>query len=162
MTYSANEIMMLCAKAARGAGAFPAQAAHFGRAALAHLAAGRAEAALIAALDALPDGPITRYPQRIAALVETAEMAVAIGPLKGTEDPLMLSYLRAQTFEAIILPNGQVQLNLQTPAPLAPPARFTPSAAFLSQLSALAAKILVPETDASRRSGAGAGLTDND
>lgn len=62
MTFSVNEIQMLAQKAARGAGAHPAQAAHFGRAVVCHLAAGRAGADLTAALDTLPDGPIQTLP----------------------------------------------------------------------------------------------------
>ncbi len=62
MSFSVNETQMLAQKAARGAGAHPAQAAHFGRAAVRHLAAGRDPDDLHAALDALPEGPIQTLP----------------------------------------------------------------------------------------------------
>lgn len=62
MSFSVNETQMLAQKAARGAGAHPAQAAHFGRAAVCHLAAGRDPGDLLAALDALPEGPIQTLP----------------------------------------------------------------------------------------------------
>lgn len=62
MSYSANEVQMLAQKAARGAGAHPAQAAHFGRALVCHLAAGRAVSDLREALALLPDGPIQTLP----------------------------------------------------------------------------------------------------
>jgi hypothetical protein len=62
MTYSVNEVQMLAQKAARGAGAHPAQAAHFGRAVVCHLAAGREASDLSAALEALPGGPVQTLP----------------------------------------------------------------------------------------------------
>jgi hypothetical protein len=62
MTWSEAEILALATKAARGARAPPEQAARFGQAAVAHLHAGRGEPALIAALDALPGGPILTHP----------------------------------------------------------------------------------------------------
>lgn len=58
MSFSVNEVETLAAKAARGAGAPPAQAARFGRAAVHHLAAARDPEALLDALAALPRGPI--------------------------------------------------------------------------------------------------------
>ena len=60
--YALNEIQMLAQKAARGGGAHPAQAAHFGRAVLYHLAAHRAPEDVLDALASLPAGPIQSLP----------------------------------------------------------------------------------------------------
>lgn len=76
MSYSANEIMALASKAARGGGAPAGQANAFGRAAVVHLAEGRAESDLTHALAALPLGPI---------------LSLAIDPLS-EQTPLALSY----------------------------------------------------------------------
>ena len=62
VSVSVNEAQVLGQKAARGAGAYPAQAAHFGRALSFHLAAGRPAHDLVVALDALPAGPIQTMP----------------------------------------------------------------------------------------------------
>ena len=80
---------MLAQKAARGAGAHPAQAAHFGRAVVYHLAAARDEADLIAALDALPSGPIQ------------------VLPFASEDSPLGASYAEAQAKpeDRPVLPN---------------------------------------------------------
>lgn len=61
MSFSINEIQNLASKAARGAGAPPAQAARFGRAVVYHVRAGRAERDILDAIDALPHGPILRF-----------------------------------------------------------------------------------------------------
>jgi len=62
MSYSVNEIEALATKAARGAGAAPAQAAHFGRTTAHHIAASRPDDDLLAALNALPNGSIQTLP----------------------------------------------------------------------------------------------------
>lgn len=68
MTHSVNELQSLAQKAARGAGAYPAQAAHFGRAVAYHLAAQRDSRALQDALAALPAGPIQTLPMTAKTL----------------------------------------------------------------------------------------------
>jgi len=62
LVVSCNEIEGLAQKAARGGGAYPAQAAHFGRAVVCHLAAGRDAGPVIEALRALPGGVIQTSP----------------------------------------------------------------------------------------------------
>jgi len=59
--YSVNEIESLGAKAARGAGAPPAQALRFGKALVHHLAQQRDPQEIRMALDALPQGPILTF-----------------------------------------------------------------------------------------------------
>lgn len=166
MTRSANEVQNLIAKAARGAGAPPAQAAAFGRAAVCHLSAGRGEAELRRALGALPQGPIMELPLALARLMETAETGNATGDLSHAQTPqLVQSYVDALPFkhQAQALGGGiTVQIDVTQPAPRAAVTRLDPSAAFVAELTALLAKTLVPDTAASRLSGAGAGLQDND
>ncbi|MEP4198719.1 MAG: hypothetical protein ABJL99_24100 [Aliishimia sp.] len=132
MMFSANEVQMLAQKAARGAGAYPAQAAHFGRVVAYHLTANRSADALSSALDALPSGPIQTLP------VTTDESDVCA---------LATSYREA------LLP-AQQRPDL--------PARLLCPEALLSQMQKLAHKTYVPSSQGSRASGAGAGLTDND
>lgn len=163
MTRSANEVMTLAAKAARGAGAPPAQAAHFGRAALCHLSADRPEANLTAALDALPGGPIIALPRFFAQLAEHAVDGMAQGTLVAEE--LNISYAEAQAFDCQTTATSEsltVTMDLTKPAERHTLKRIVLSDAFFYKLENLAAKLLVPESDASRLSGAGAGLTDND
>lgn len=163
MSRSANEVMTLAAKAARGGGAPPAQAAIFGRAALRHLSADRGEQVLMQALDALPAGPIITLPRFFVELAEQAVEGRAQGMLPA--QPLALSYAEAQSYMCEVT---QVSEKLTVTADLTKPAdrpvlkRIVLSDTFLLQLEKLGAKLLVPESDASRLSGAGAGLTDND
>lgn len=157
MTRSANEVMVLAGKAARGAGAPPAQAAQFGAAAVWHLQQGRDVAALDAALAALPAGPILDLPLAIARIVERGEGASVLPPA-----PLAQSYVETLPFVARMDAQGRVEIDLTTPAPRKVPQRIALDPQTYAAWSALAAKLLVPESDASRLSGAGAGLTDND
>lgn len=164
MKVSANEVTTLATKAARGGGAPPAQATDFGRAALCHLIEGRAPEDLAEALNALPKGPILSVPPAIARLVESAEGDQASGTFPDADD-LLLSYAQSQPFAARIGRDGDrltLTLQLSKPNPTRPVARVTLPDALYDQMQTLAAKTLVPESAASRLSGAGAGLTDND
>lgn len=163
MMCSANEVMTLAAKAARGGGAPPAQASAFGRAALCHLIAGRSDQALAEALGALPAGPILTLPLAFARLIEAAEGDVATGRLPASD--LTLSYVQAQPFVSVIQQQEggiDLELSLTQPARISPVSRVDIAQALADQMNALAARLLVPESEASRLSGAGAGLTDND
>ena len=168
MSWSSNEVLTLASKAARGAGAPPWQAIEFGRAALRHLSAGRDPADLVAALAALPGGPILTLPQRLAELVETGgvgEGAVASGEIATDTPALALSYLEARPFETTATPGAQgiaVRLAVTEPARRTLPQRLALPEEIAARLEALAARTYVPESEASRRAGAGAGLTDND
>ncbi|MFK7836543.1 MAG: hypothetical protein AB8B60_10010 [Sulfitobacter sp.] len=166
MKVSANEVVTLATKAARGGGAPPGQAADFGRAALRHLLEGRTPAALSHALAALPNGPILTLPLQIARLLEQAGERTATGflPIEGNAE-LAESYVQSQPFAAETRHSDaamSVTFSLDAPNNLRAVARVDLSDALAQQMQHLAAKILVPESAASRLSGAGAGLTDND
>lgn len=131
MSYSVNEVQMLAQKAARGGGAYAAQAAHFGLAVVTHLAAGRATEDLEQALRDLPEGPIQTLPFQVT-------------PTPGS---------LGETYTALRLPPEERA---------ALPERLEVPEKFISLLQTLAQKTYVPSSVASRASGAGAGLTDND
>jgi hypothetical protein len=65
-------------------------------------------------------------------------------------------------YEARLLDNGTVALDLNRPATRRALSRIDLTDDIYAEWNALAARLLVPESDASRLSGAGAGLTDND
>lgn len=166
MILSANELIALASKAARGAGAPPQQAADFGRAALCHLRTGRAPQHLRAALDALPTGPVLDVPVGITRIIERADGAEAVGVfIVDAPTDLLLSYLEALPCAVQAQPSNEglsVVISLETPAPAASAVRITLPGGLASRMGELAALLLVPDTAASRASGAGAGLTDND
>jgi hypothetical protein len=159
-TCSANEIEGLAARAARGAGAGVAQAAHFGRAAAMHLARGGAGADLLAALDALPGGPVNAVP--LALLAGEGEVRIATGG----HDALAESYLAALPFAAQVTGRDagglRAHLSRADRRAVSLPARIALDACTQGALSAFAARTYVPQSETSRLSGAGAGLTDND
>ena len=154
--------MGLAAKAARGAGAPPAQAAQFGAAAAAHLGEGRDIEALSAALGALPDGPIMTLPLVIARIAEQAQEGLATGVISVRDVPLAASYVAVLPYLAWLDTGGTLALDLSRPAKRGAVQRIDLPDAVFKEWSALAARLLVPESDASRLSGAGAGLSDND
>jgi hypothetical protein len=164
MSRSANEVTVLCAKAARGGGAPPEQATLFGRAALCHLARGRDPAQLKRALEALPGGPILHLPVLFMALAEAALREEGPDALPDDSPPeLLQSYAEAQPFLVRIgAQTCQAQARPSEPAPPLPATRIALQPELQALLQSLAAKTLVPESEASRRAGAGAGLTDND
>jgi len=129
---SATELRDLAKLAARGAGAHAGQADHFGRATVVHLQSGHGPDLLQNALDALPGGPIQTLP---------------FAELPDDPDALGRSYRALRT---------------QNPATQNPATRVDVPDTFLGQMTALAAKTFVPASDASRLSGAGAGVADND
>ena len=162
MTRSANEVMSLATKAARGAGSPPAQAAQFGSAAVVHLTQGRDIAALSAALAALPGGPILALPLVLTRIAEAQVEGTATGLIDQAEDTLAQSYVDALPCAAALTADGTVHLDLHRPARRASVQRIDLPEKIYADWSALAAALFVPESDASRLSGAGAGLTDND
>lgn len=162
MTWSANEVQALAAKAARGGGAPAGQAASFGRAAVIHLCADRPADDLISALGALPEGPIMSLPLALAQVLETTQCR---GPVRCASAALAQSYCETLPFahEISLTPDGMdLCIDLTRPGPRRPVKRVALPADLIALLDDLASRILVPESDASRRGGAGAGLTDND
>ena len=166
MTRSANEVMTLAAKAARGAGAPPAQAAEFGRAVVCHLIAARDVAEIWVVLKALPKGPILTFPTAFARLAESAVAGQAKGVLACETTPeLAQSYAEALPFSQSNdpVPNGlRLTLNLTKPATHKTVPRIDLPEDLAGWMADLAARTFVPESEASRLAGAGAGLTDND
>jgi hypothetical protein len=55
-----------------------------------------------------------------------------------------------------------LEMAFDIPRPPHPVSRVTLPDTLATKMQRLAARLLVPETDASRRAGAGAGLSDND
>ncbi|KIN60227.1 hypothetical protein Z945_1195 [Sulfitobacter noctilucae] len=166
MMCSANEVVTLAAKAARGGGAPPAQATAFGKAALSHLGAGCAAEDIAAALDGLPDGPVLALPLRLATVLEKnsgeiVDHMISPGPFAALE----LSYCYAKRFAVTGKTQGtdiHVRMYINQPTKPPPMPRVAVPDELITKMQQLAAKTLVPESDASRISGAGAGLTDND
>lgn len=157
---SANEITALVFKAARGGG-LPLGHAEDLAAASAHLdmntltrcpCSGDAVAALDIplALDsvAVGQGPIT----------VTAEAAVIVAYVAWAEATV------ARALNWTPTPTGAVfhDFSAEPPQTHVPIGRRCLPDALLDHLNDMAAKTLVPETEASRAGGAGAGLTDND
>lgn len=163
MSWSVNELAGLAEKAARGAGAPLEQARWFGRAAAVHLGAGRDPEDLAQALADLPGGAILT----LHLAVTEAQLEANPSATLRTEVPqaLVRSYLETLPFHVEISTAQdalRVAFDRQRPAGRPPLTRVTPPEALACRLQDLAARTLVPESDASRRSGAGAGLLDND
>ncbi len=163
MSRSANEVMALAAKAARGAGAPPAQAANFGLAAVAHLGEGRQVVELQQALAALPGGPIIDLPLGIQAVAETADRGLARGLLDdGGFVGLTQSYVSVLPYAAALDDADILTLDLNTPGKRRALTGVEVPVEVAADWHSLGARLLVPDSAASRQSGAGAGLSDND
>ncbi len=166
MTRSANEVMNLATKAARGAGAPPEQAAEFGRAVVCHLLAERDINDLTDALAALPAGPILTLPLGFARVLEQAKGESATGHVSCADTlALAQSYADALPFAQTSAAGAEgldISINLGEPAARAPITRVTLPEDLAAKMTTLAARTFVPESEASRLAGAGAGLTDND
>lgn len=162
MTRSMNEVMVLATKAARGAGAPPAQAAQFGAAAVAHLTNDRELQDLHNALAALPEGPIVWFSLEITRIAEAAQEGRAKGHIVANGTALLQSYVSTLPYQADLTQNDEIHLDLTKPAARLPVQRIDLPEATYAHWSALAARLLVPESETSRLSGAGAGLSDND
>lgn len=168
MNWSVTEIAALAAKAARGAGAPPAQAARFGQATACHLAARRDARSVTQALEALPSGPIMMLPVVLdAAMAQAWDGSGGVLSLPGgMADDLVESYLAALPCEARLHCSETGRLSVTLDITRLRGAgicgRIDAEDAFIEDLARLAARTFVPETEASRTGGAGAGLDDND
>ncbi len=164
MTWSVTEIATLATKAARGGGAPPEQAMRFGQAVAIHLQKNRATAALMTVLDALPEGPILNFPLAIDQALAATEDADRY--VDAPDGELLTSYIETLPFEThlVVSENGGLLLKLSHDAPRAKGGakRIEGCAALIEKMTEMAEKTLVPESESSRLSGAGAGLTDND
>jgi len=162
VTRSVNEVMTLAAKAARGAGAPPAQAAQFGAAAAVHLGAGREIDPLEQALAALPEGPVILLPLALMRIAEQGQGGHISGTVTDADPALLQSYLEALPYAARLADGGLVELYLSRPSARPRLTRIALPDHLFDDWNRLAARLLVPESEASRLSGAGAGLSDND
>ncbi|MEM9637300.1 MAG: hypothetical protein AAGA94_06605, partial [Pseudomonadota bacterium] len=158
----------LATKAARGAGAPAAQAALFGEAAALHLGQGRAAADLAQALDYLPGGPIMEFPLQLQSLLLSAEETPTCTVEMATAGLPTLAQSYLETLPHGCRVNAMSEISLSVTLDLTAPARSLPLVraaecdGLMARMTELAARTFVPESDASRRAGAGAGLTDND
>lgn len=168
VSWSRAEVQALAAKAARGAGAPPAQAAAFGKAAAVHLGSGREPDDLARALSDLPGGAIIAFPLQVAQILHEAWDA---GPEVQRIDTrgvlaLMHSYLDTLPCECVVTEqNGDVihvTLDIKAPAAARATTRITGCDVLITRMIALADRTYVPDSDASRSTGAGAGAGDAD
>ncbi|WP_136440054.1 DUF3726 domain-containing protein [Pacificoceanicola onchidii] len=173
MSRSANEIMTLAQKAARGAGFPPHQADRFGRAAAVHLASGHGTEALRRALTDAKDSPILRLPLLMDDMLRAmdqlgGDVELTLHP---GDEPLAPAYARLLPIRvkecSVLEPEDRqnrlrVVLDPMMPGKPSFPPRIHAPDAFIEELSALAEKTFVPESAASRSAGAGAGEIDND
>ena len=166
VSWSVTEIAALAGKAARGAGAPPAQAARFGAVVAAHLANEKSAEDLMRALNALPSGEIVALPLALdAALASLATGGPAVLELVSNTS-LLESYVGQLPFAAHVseTPDGRVCLHadLTKPRAATAPGRVSGCDDLVARMETLAERTFVPETEASRAAGAGAGLSDND
>ncbi|WP_299623774.1 hypothetical protein [uncultured Tateyamaria sp.] len=166
MTHSWTEVQALGVKAASGAGVPPAQALAFGAMVARHLADGGAETPIAAALRA-PDS-IVALALRVEKVIEGASMnasAVTVREADAGARALLFSWLSGLPCQtALTLADDTIiaSLNLAAPSDRSRPDRVPLGPELQEQMQELAAKTYVPDSDASRSAGAGAGLMDLD
>lgn len=164
MNWSRAEFRSLVTKAARGAGAPPEQAGRFGQAAVVHMISGHEAPILLDALEALPEGPILANPREIDVALSTAS-AGFVEMIRDASDVLFESYVLALPFSVEVATGkgDKIYRVTTTAAPMRrKEARVIAPDDLVGRLTAFAQAVLVPESEASRSSGAGAGLDDND
>lgn len=165
-THSWTEVQALGIKAASGAGVPPAQALAFGAMLVRHLADGGAEGPLAAALET--PQTIISLALRIERVVEAASLGVT--PISVIEDnpgqrAMLISWLFALPCHADVRIQGnaiEASLMLAAPSQRGRPDRVPLGPTLETQLQTLAAKTYVPDSDASRNAGAGAGQMELD
>lgn len=166
MSRSWTEVQALATRAAAGAGVPAAQSQAFGAMLARHLADGGAEAPLQSALEA-PDR-IIALAQRVEEVIEAA--SISPRPVKTIEPDsaqraLLVSWLAGLPCRTALDVNGDAvlaALDLAAPSARSRSDRLMVSAALNSDLGDLAARTYVPDSEASRIMGAGAGLMDTD
>ncbi|MEL7163962.1 MAG: hypothetical protein AAGL96_00710 [Pseudomonadota bacterium] len=160
-----NEVQSKAARAAIGAGVPHAQALAFGTMVARLLADGGAATDVAGCLD---------DPARIVALAGAVEEAVEAAsvtddvvrvPVGTKERDVLAAWLRSLPCQAELaeVPDALlVKLELRAPNALARPVRVSVGCALWQVMEDLAARTYVPDSDASRQMGAGAGLMDLD
>jgi hypothetical protein len=166
MEWSCAELQTLAAKAASGLGTPPAQALAFGTMVTRYLADGGGEEALMQALQS--SATIVAVAHRVEEMVEQASIAsepVTVNEPDAAKRALIISWLAAlpcQTEIAVVGHDVTAILSLDSPSTRARPKRVTVSEDLAKTLHDLAARTYVPDSDASRSTGAGAGVMDPD
>ncbi|WP_299611309.1 hypothetical protein [uncultured Tateyamaria sp.] len=161
-----TEVQTLGVKAASGAGVPPAQALAFGAMLARHVADEGPQGAVQAALDN-PDR-IVALAHRVETIVEAA--SITSKPVDATEDDagtraMLVSWLAGLPCKSeldVAGPKVRVSLSLTEPSTRGRPERLALTPSLTEQLNTLAAKTYVPDSDASRAGGAGAGLMELD
>ncbi|WP_299742754.1 hypothetical protein [uncultured Tateyamaria sp.] len=161
-----TEVQSLGVKAASGAGVPPAQALAFGAMLARHIADEGPQGAVAAALST-PE-KIVALAHRVETIVEAA--SVTARPVDAVEDDagtraMLVSWLAALPCKAeldIAGPKVRISLSLSEPSARTRPERLHLDPSLSKQLDVLAAKTYVPDSDASRSGGAGAGLMELD
>ena len=161
-----TEVQTLAVKAATGGAVPVAQALAFGAMCARHLADGGAEA---------PLGEALRSPETILSLalqvermVETASLSPRIVTARENDAgrrALLVSWLASLPCQTEITANAneiQACLSLTDPSTRTRPARIALGAELFCRMQELAARTYVPDSAASRESGAGAGLMELD
>ena len=164
MSWSQAEVLALATKAARGAGAPAGQAQRFGQAVVAHLVREGSPEDLLNALYALPGGAIIETPLSIDALLaEASSEVMTIAP--DPTNPLFESYVLSLPYAIEPCESDGLlvfRVSCAAPRPTTETARLHLNDKLVAKLRRFADATLVPESEASRSSGAGAGLDDND
>ncbi|WP_299153280.1 hypothetical protein [uncultured Tateyamaria sp.] len=166
MDWSWTELQALGVKAASGAGVPAAQALAFGAMLPRHLADGGAEDPLIRALES-PTRIVTLALQ-IEEMVERASITlepVRMQQADAGRRALMISWLAGLPCQSEVSVSGtevRAALSLAAPSKRGRPKRISVSEQLATQLRHLAERTYVPDSDASRNVGAGAGLMDLD
>ena len=161
-----TEIQALAVRAATGARVPRAQALAFGGMLARHLADGGAEAPLSKALET--PTTILALAHHVETMIETASVsgrAVSIRQEDAGQRALLISWLASLPCQAVITASGpeiHAALSLSEPSARGRPARIAIGSDLFKQMQILAARTYVPDSDASRTSGAGAGLMELD
>lgn len=174
MIQSQNEIAAIVQKAARGAGAPPGQAEDLARIAVHLVSSGMGLDCVVAALDG-PDDPLDvqwdsdciKVRSGPAYMVAPVVRDAFVGGVTSArlEHPAQSPLIRAAlAMEGIGVSGDDTDLTRtdQPPAPATLRGPVDIPDHLWAQLEEFAARTLVPESDASRIAGAGAGLRDND
>lgn len=161
-----TEVQALAVRAATGAHVPAAQALAFGAMVPRHLADGGSDAALLDAL-ARPDVIVT-LAHRIEELIETASLSprtVSTTEPDADRRALLVSWLASLPCQAEVTVHAdkvQARLSLGAPGTRTRPERLDVGDDLFARMQTLAARTYVPDSAASRHSGAGAGLMDLD
>ncbi|WP_299043174.1 hypothetical protein [uncultured Tateyamaria sp.] len=161
-----TEVQALGVKAASGAGVPPAQALAFGAMLARHVADGGPQGAIGLAL--AEPRRIVDLARRVETIVEAASVSAA--RVDATEEDagtraMLVSWLSGLPCKSDLDVAGtriSVRLSLTDPSAQGRPERLQVDPSLLQQMNDLAAKTYVPDSDASRRGGAGAGLMELD